>query len=87
MSSRTQTDLSEFEIDTEEDESDAPSWSPMADEETDTGARASCLNCGLTVTSQFARVFGDNNDDVHGCPSCTIYREMDDVNRFEGDEP
>lgn len=37
-----------------------------------------CQNCDNTVTRQFARVFGDNDDIVHGCPSCTTYREMQD---------
>ncbi|MFP8953061.1 hypothetical protein ACLI4Z_08835 [Natrialbaceae archaeon A-arb3/5] len=39
-------------------------------------AGARCRNCGTHVTQQFARVFGDNGDVVHGCPACTTYREM-----------
>ncbi|MFP8957104.1 hypothetical protein ACLI4Y_10270 [Natrialbaceae archaeon A-CW3] len=47
-------------------------WTPK--ESSTTGTR--CKNCGTHVTQQFARVFGDNGDVVHGCPSCTTYREM-----------
>lgn len=47
-------------------------WTPM--ESSTAGAR--CRNCGTHVTQQFARVFGDNGDVVHGCPACTTYREM-----------
>nr|WP_170972468.1 hypothetical protein [Natronorubrum halophilum] len=47
-------------------------WKPM--ESSTAGAR--CQNCGTHVTQQFARVFGDNGDIVHGCPGCTTYREM-----------
>lgn len=47
-------------------------WKPM--ESSSAGAR--CRNCGTHVTQQFARVFGDNGDVVHGCPACTTYREM-----------
>ncbi|ELZ07877.1 DUF7563 family protein [Natrialba aegyptia] len=39
-------------------------------------AGARCRNCDTHVTQQFARVFGDNGDIVHGCPACTTYREM-----------
>lgn len=30
-----------------------------------------CNNCGGFVTRDFARVFGDNGNAVHGCPDCT----------------
>ena len=29
-----------------------------------------CENCGSTVSDQFARVYGDNNDEVHRCMEC-----------------
>lgn len=29
-----------------------------------------CLNCGRSVTKQFARVFGDNDDRAFGCFAC-----------------
>jgi len=31
----------------------------------------SCENCGASVTDQFARTLGDNDDRVHACPDCT----------------
>ncbi|WP_226483269.1 DUF7563 family protein [Natrinema amylolyticum] len=33
--------------------------------------------CGEYVTQDFIRVFGINGD-VHGCPTCTTYRELQD---------
>lgn len=35
-----------------------------------------CIECENKVTQQFARVFGDNYDNVYGCPECTTYREL-----------
>lgn len=29
-----------------------------------------CLGCGGIVSDQFARVYGDNNDEVHRCMNC-----------------
>lgn len=29
-----------------------------------------CRNCGGFVTRDFARVFGDNQNSVHGCLEC-----------------
>ncbi|MGB9955676.1 MULTISPECIES: DUF7563 family protein [Haloferax] len=29
-----------------------------------------CNDCGTFVTPQFARVFGDNEDNLYGCHSC-----------------
>ena len=29
-----------------------------------------CQNCGSFVTRDFARVFGDNQNTVHGCLEC-----------------
>ena len=29
-----------------------------------------CQRCHSYISYQFARVFGDNNDQVHGCPNC-----------------
>jgi hypothetical protein len=29
-----------------------------------------CLGCGSKVSDQFARVYGDNEDNVHRCMSC-----------------
>lgn len=38
-----------------------------------------CNNCGGHVSEQFARVFGDNDDEVFACNDCTVLREL-----FEG---
>lgn len=35
-----------------------------------------CQRCGGHVTAQYARVFGDNDDIVHGCQECKTGREM-----------
>jgi len=35
-----------------------------------------CSNCGGHVTEQFARVFGDRDDVVHGCVECSSFREL-----------
>ena len=31
-----------------------------------------CQNCGSTVTEDYARVFGDNDNQVHGCTECEV---------------
>lgn len=33
--------------------------------------RTRCQNCRSFVSVTFARVFGDNENHVHGCPACT----------------
>lgn len=35
-----------------------------------------CLSCGAHVTPRFARVFGDNEDEIHGCPNCRDLNEL-----------
>lgn len=40
------------------------------------GPGTTCWNCGAHVTGRFARVMGDNDDDVFGCPRCQGYREL-----------
>ena len=35
-----------------------------------------CDNCGSFVTRKFARVFGDNHDNVDGCVSCLTGAEL-----------
>jgi hypothetical protein len=35
-----------------------------------------CNNCGTFVTPQFARVFGDNEENVFGCPACTTFSDL-----------
>jgi hypothetical protein len=34
------------------------------------------MNCGSKVTQRFARVFGDNEDEIHGCPECRGLNEL-----------
>jgi hypothetical protein len=34
------------------------------------------MNCGGHVSHRFARVFGDNEDNVHNCPRCSTTREL-----------
>lgn len=37
-----------------------------------------CRNCETHVTEQFARVFGDNENDVYNCTDCTTNRDLYD---------
>ena len=37
-----------------------------------------CNRCGTFVTSQFTRVFGDNEDEVYGCFDCLPMKELAD---------
>jgi hypothetical protein len=45
-----------------------------------------CINCGEHVTDRFARVFGDNDDRVFACNSCTVVRELFEGRAGEGGE-
>lgn len=47
-----------------------------------------CGECDAYVTSDFIRVFGINGE-VHGCPNCTSYRELQDGDAVDqhGDRP
>ena len=54
-----------------------PSWSPRDDAE-DEFSKSECQNCGNSVTLQYRRVFGGNDDLVHGCPDCKTFREIHD---------
>ena len=79
-----QTDLSEFQTAAEiaEEGYDKPEWTPMADDEEEKDD--CCQNCGNSVTLQFRRVFGDNDNVVHGCPDCSTYRELKDGAHLDG---
>ena len=55
------------------DDVNVPAWTPKEDDSMD---KSKCQNCGGTVTLQFRRVFGNNNDVVDGCPECSTYREI-----------
>lgn len=41
-----------------------------------------CENCGSFVTPGFARVFGDNRNEVHGCKDCLMMAERRDGARL-----
>lgn len=44
----------------------------------DAHADSHCRECGAHVSDSFARVFGDNDDVVHGCPNCETYAAVFD---------
>lgn len=50
------------------------SFSPGDDDHP--GAENRCWNCGGHVTAQFARVMGDNDNEVYVCPECCGFREL-----------
>ncbi len=35
-----------------------------------------CNNCGTYVTPDFARVFGNGEDEVFGCPRCSSFSDL-----------
>lgn len=57
------------------DDTNVPSWSPK-DEDKNGFSVDECQNCGNSVTLQYRRVFGSNDDIVFGCPDCTTFREQ-----------
>ncbi|WP_458189651.1 DUF7563 family protein [Haladaptatus sp. NG-WS-4] len=40
------------------------------------GTERRCQNCGSFITSEFARVFGNNDDVVFGCLECMSATEV-----------
>lgn len=48
----------------------------MTAERAITATHRRCEACGSFVTTAFARVFGDNEDRVHGCPECLRIRDI-----------
>lgn len=46
------------------------------DDGTPPGPENRCWNCDGHVTAQFARVMGDNDDEVYMCPNCCGFREL-----------
>lgn len=38
--------------------------------------RTQCQACRASVTATFARVFGNNDDEVHACPSCLTWGDV-----------
>lgn len=43
---------------------------------------ANCQNCGSHVSNDFVRVFGIDGD-VHGCPSCRTFRDLQEAQKDE----
>lgn len=37
-----------------------------------------CTNCGEFITPDFVRVFGDNENQVQGCPACLTATDICD---------
>lgn len=75
--STEETGLLDFQTAKEISEMDhdkKPNWEPHSG--SDTGSSEICINCGSQVTQDFARVFGDNQDKVVGCPDCKTFREL-----------
>jgi len=75
-------------------DADAPSNQPTDDKQDeveilpelleDESADYTCACCGAAVSEQFARVFGDNSDQVHRCLNCL---EKQDGGTPEGADP
>lgn len=42
----------------------------------DTHPVSECQNCGEPVSSRFARVFGNNQNEVHACLECATEKEL-----------
>ncbi len=57
------------------DDVNVPAWSPR---DKDEFSKKQCQHCGNAVTEQYRRVFGGNDDLVHGCPDCKTFREIHD---------
>lgn len=69
--------LTAFTTPQPDERDERPNWEPTDGEATDTGARTKCEVCGASASSDFARVFGDNDDRlVNGCLSCSTMREI-----------
>lgn len=43
---------------------------------TDPRTMYTCNNCGARVSPDFARVFGDNQNDVFGCMECMLWADI-----------
>jgi len=40
------------------------------------GTMHECKQCGSFVTTDFVRVFGNNRNQVYGCPDCMTYADL-----------
>ncbi|WP_101298276.1 DUF7563 family protein [Halegenticoccus soli] len=47
------------------------------------GAQSTCKNCGAFVTRRFARVYGNNADEVYGCLNCQRARDLREGNHLD----
>lgn len=56
-------------------------WAPSADPQT----KNQCQRCGSFVTPDFARVFGNNDDEVFGCYECMDRTAVRGVGAASGD--
>lgn len=45
-----------------------------------------CMSCGGFVTDNYARVFGDNDDNVFDCRNCRTDRRLGDADEEEDDD-
>jgi hypothetical protein len=41
-----------------------------------TGTTPNCNVCGSTVSHRFAKIFGDNDDEIYGCLECSTKRVL-----------
>lgn len=41
-----------------------------------TGTAPNCNVCGSTVSHRFAKIFGDNDDEIYGCLECSTKRVL-----------
>ncbi len=60
-----------------------PAWTPTEDS---TSAARECQRCGSRVSERFARVFGDNDDEVHGCLECMSAADVKRGGTKEGND-
>ena len=55
----------------------------MATKMNESETQSQCNNCGAFVTRQFARVYGNNHDEVYGCLRCQRARDLREGNHLE----
>ncbi|SFL53715.1 hypothetical protein SAMN04487950_4124 [Halogranum rubrum] len=52
----------------------------MRSQQSETRSQRTCGRCGEFITAQFARGFGNNDDEVNGCLSCRRARHLRESN-------
>lgn len=55
----------------------------MSSHQSSSGSQSRCGRCGEFITPQFARVFGNNDDEVYGCLSCQRTRDLREANHLK----